>query len=79
MYGLLRRELLNAATFTLPWAVQLRSSYDTISTRGGFSESDFVVINTRNQDLFDYVGPDVDLVVFPVNNGVEPATQSTCL
>jgi hypothetical protein len=41
MYGLIRQELQNVATSALPWAVQLRSSYDTISTTGGFSESDW--------------------------------------
>jgi hypothetical protein len=61
-------------------AVQLRSSYDTISTTGGFSESDLVVLtNTLNQDPSDYAGPDVELVVSPVNNVVAPATQLTCL
>jgi hypothetical protein len=44
MYGLIRQELLNVATSILPLAVQLRSSYDTISTMGGFSESDLVVL-----------------------------------
>jgi hypothetical protein len=80
MYGLIRPELLNVATSTLPWAVQLRNSYDTISTMGGFLESDLVVLsNTLNNDLSDYVGPDIELVVFLVNNIVAPATQLTCL
>jgi hypothetical protein len=83
IYGLIRHELLNVATSTLPWTVQLRSSYDTISTVGGFSESDLVVLsNTLNQDLSDYVGPDVKLVVSPVNNApnaVTSASQLTCL
>jgi hypothetical protein len=80
MYGLIRHELLNVATSTLPWAVQLRSSYDTISTMGGFSESDLVVLtNTLNQDLFDCAGPDVELVVSPVNNAMAPATHLTFL
>jgi hypothetical protein len=50
MYCLIRRELLNVATSTLPWAVQLRSSFDTISiTMGRVSESDLVVLtNTVN-------------------------------
>jgi hypothetical protein len=79
-YGLVLRELLNVATTTLPWVVQLRSSYDTISTMGEFSESNLVVLtNTLNQDLSDYDVPDVELVVSPVNNAVMPATQSTCL
>jgi hypothetical protein len=47
---------------------------------GGVSESDLVVLtNTLNQDLSDYVGPDVKLVISPVNNAVAPATQLTCL
>jgi hypothetical protein len=47
---------------------------------GGFSESDLVVLsNTLNQDLSDYVGPDVDLLVSPVNNVAAPGTQLTCL
>jgi hypothetical protein len=80
LYGLIRHEVLNVTTSTLPWAVQLRNSYDSISTMGGCSESDLVVLtNTLNQDLSDYVGPDVELVVSPVNNAVEPATQLTCL
>jgi hypothetical protein len=49
MYSLIRHEELNVATSTLPSAVQLRSSSDTISTMGGFSESDLVVLtNTLN-------------------------------
>jgi hypothetical protein len=78
--GLIRHELLYFATLTLPWAVQLRNSYDTIFTMGGFSESDLeVLINTLNQDMSDYVGPDVELAVSPVNNAVAHATQLTCL
>jgi hypothetical protein len=58
----------------------LRSSYDTISTMGGLSESDLVVLtNKLNQDIVDYVGPVVELVVSPVNNTVAPATHLTCL
>jgi hypothetical protein len=80
LYGLIRHELLNVATSTLPWAVQLRSSYDSISTMGGFSESDLVLLTkTLNQNLSDYARPDVELVVSPVNNAVAPATQLTCL
>jgi hypothetical protein len=80
LYGLIRQELLNVATSTLPWAVQLRNSYDSISTMGGFSESDLVVLtNTLNKDHSDYAGPDVELVVSPVSNAVAPATQLTCL
>jgi hypothetical protein len=76
MYGLIREELLNVATATLPWAVELRSSYDTISTVNGLLESDLVVFtNTLNQDLSDYyVRRDVELLVSPVNNAVAPAT-----
>jgi hypothetical protein len=81
-YHCIRRKnrIVNVATSTSPWAVQLSSSYDTISTMGGFSQSDLVVFkNTLHQDLFDYVGPDVELVVTPVNSDVAPATQLTCL
>jgi hypothetical protein len=79
MYGLIRHELLNVATSTLPWAVQLRSSYDTIPTMGGLSESDLVVLtNTLNQDLSHYAWSDVELLVSPANNVVAPATQLTC-
>jgi hypothetical protein len=47
---------------------------------GGFSKSDLVVLtNTLNQDLSDYAGTDVGLVVSPVNNAVAPDTQLTCL
>jgi hypothetical protein len=45
MYGLIRQELLNVATSTLPWAVQLRNSYDTNSTMGEFSKWDRVVLS----------------------------------
>jgi hypothetical protein len=63
---MLPQELMNVAT--LPWAVQLRNSNDTISTMGGFSESDLVVLtNTLNQGLPNYYGPDVELVVSPDN------------
>jgi hypothetical protein len=37
MYGLIQKELLHVATSTLPWAIQLSNSYDTISNMGGFS------------------------------------------
>jgi hypothetical protein len=81
MCGLIQHKLLDVAFSTLPWAVRLRSSYDTISTMDGFLESDFVVLTKKlNQELSDYyVGPDVELVVSPVNNAVTPATQLTCL
>jgi hypothetical protein len=80
MYGLIRQEILNVATSTSPWAVQLRSSYNLISNVGGFSELDLVVLsNTLNQELFDYVGPDVELVASPADNVVAPTTQLTCL
>jgi hypothetical protein len=80
MDGLIRQELLNFTTFTLPWAVQLRWSYDTISTMCGFLESDLMVLtSTLNQDLSVYAGPDVELVVSPVNNAVAPVTQLTSL
>jgi hypothetical protein len=79
LYGLIRQEILNVATSSLPCAVQLRNSYDSISTMGGFSESDLVVLtNTLNQNLSDYAGPDVELVVSSVNNAVAPATRLTC-
>jgi hypothetical protein len=71
MYGLIQQEVPNVATSTLPWAAKLRSSCDTISTMDGFSESGLVVFtNTPNQHISDYVGPDVELVVSPVNNAV---------
>jgi hypothetical protein len=80
LYGLIRHEQLNVATSTLPWAVQLRNSYDSISTMGGFSESDLEVLtNTLNQNLSDYAGPDAELAVSTVNNAVAPATQLTSL
>jgi hypothetical protein len=42
---------------------------------GEFSESDLVVLtNTLNQDHSDYVGPAVELVVYPVNNAEVYAT-----
>jgi hypothetical protein len=47
---------------------------------GGFSESDLVVLtNKLNQDLSHYDGPDVKLVVSPVNHAVAPANQLACL
>jgi hypothetical protein len=43
---------------------------------GGFSESDLAVFtNTRNQDISDYVGPNVELVVSPVDHAAASATQ----
>jgi hypothetical protein len=52
MYGFIRYELLKVATSTSRWAVQLRSSYDTNSNIGGFSESNIVVLtNTLIQEL----------------------------
>jgi hypothetical protein len=38
-----------------------------------------VLTNTLNQELSDYVKPDVELEVSPVNNAVAPATQLTYL
>jgi hypothetical protein len=74
MYGLIRLELLIVTTSILQWAVKLRSSYNTISTVGGFSESGLVVLtNTLNQNLSDYVGANVELVVSPATNAVAPA------
>jgi hypothetical protein len=71
---------MNATTSTLPWAVRLRTSYNSISTMGRFSESDLVVLtNTLNQDLSGYVGLDIELVVHPVNYAVATATKLTCL
>jgi hypothetical protein len=35
--------------------------------------------NTLNQDMSDNFGPDMELVVSPVNNAVAPATYFTCL
>jgi hypothetical protein len=47
---------------------------------GGFSKSELVVLtNTLNQNLSDYTGPDVELVVSTVNYAVAPATQVTSL
>jgi hypothetical protein len=78
MYGLIRHQLLQFATSTLPWAVQLRNSCDTISIMGVFSESDFAVLtNTLNQDLSNYIGPYVVLVVSSVDNAEASATQWT--
>jgi hypothetical protein len=80
MYGRIRQDILNLATSTLPWGVQLRSLYDTISTKGEFSESDLVVLtNTQRQGLSDYVEPVVELVASPVKNVVTPAIQLNCL
>jgi hypothetical protein len=53
LYGLVRQaKLVNIATSTLPWAVQLRNSYDKISTMGGFSESDLVVLTNTQTKTF---------------------------
>jgi hypothetical protein len=38
-----------------------------------------VLTITLNQNLSDYNGPDVELVVSPVNTAVAPTTQLTCL
>jgi hypothetical protein len=46
----------------------------------GFSESDLAVLtNTLKQDLSDYVGPDVELVVSPIDNAAASLIQLTCL
>jgi hypothetical protein len=37
LYGLIRQYLLNVVTYTLPWGIQLRNSYDSISTVGDVS------------------------------------------
>jgi hypothetical protein len=80
MYGMIRKKLLHVATSTLPWAVQLPNSYDTISNMGGFLESDLaVLINTLYQHMSDDIGPDVELVVSPVDNAAKSATHLTCL
>jgi hypothetical protein len=80
MYGLIHHDLLHVVDYTLPWAVQLRSSDYAISNMGEFSESDLgVLINTLNQDLSDYHGPDVELMASPVDNAAASATQFTCL
>jgi hypothetical protein len=80
MYGLTRHELMLVVTFTLPWAVELRNSYDSISNMGGFLESDLVVLtNSLNQDLFDYIGPNIDLVLSCVDNAAASATKLTSL
>jgi hypothetical protein len=80
MYSLIREELHNVATSTLPWAVELHSTYETISTMGGNSELDLVVLtNTLNQHLSDHARPDAELVVYLANNVGAPATQLTCL
>jgi hypothetical protein len=47
---------------------------------GGFSKSDLVLLtNTIDQDISEYVGPNVELVVSPANNAVAPAIELTCL
>jgi hypothetical protein len=67
---------LNQTSSTLSVAVQLRSSHDTISTMGESLESDLVVLTEiLNLDRYDYVGPDVELAVYAVNNAVAPATK----
>jgi hypothetical protein len=44
MYSLIGREPLNLTTSTSPWAVQVRSSFVTISHMDGFSKSDLIVL-----------------------------------
>jgi hypothetical protein len=78
MYGLIRQELVNVTTSIVPWSVQLRRSYDTITIMGGFSESDLLATSTLNQNISDNVRP-LDLMVSTVSNVVAPATQLTCL
>jgi hypothetical protein len=63
LYGIIRREVRNVATSTSPWAVQLRASYATISGTCGFSDVDLAVFaTTLDQDLTDYVSPDVKII-----------------
>jgi hypothetical protein len=58
VYCLIREHLLNVAASTLPWAVELRSSYDTISTMGGFSVSDLVVAPATEWTRLHFPTPD---------------------
>jgi hypothetical protein len=63
LYGIIRREVHNVATSTLPWAVQLRASYATISRTCGFSDVDLAVsATTLDHDLTDYVSSDVKII-----------------
>jgi hypothetical protein len=84
MYGLIRKNycmLLLLPYFGL-WAVQSLNSYDTISNMGRFSELELAVLMTSalNQYLSDFVGPDVELLVSPVDNiAAASATQLTYL
>jgi hypothetical protein len=58
----------------------LRKLYDTTSNKGGFSESDLMVLtNTLDLDISEYIGPDVELVAAPVDNTATSATQLACL
>jgi hypothetical protein len=79
MCGLIRENLLHVATSTLPWAVQLRNSYDLISNMGGCLESDLAVLTcTLSKDLPNYDGPGVELVASPIDNATASATLLTC-
>jgi hypothetical protein len=79
MCGPIRQKLLHVATFTLPWAVELSRSYDTISNMCGLCVLDVLVLtNIFNQYPTEYVGLNAELVVAPVNNAVAPASQLTC-
>jgi hypothetical protein len=79
-YGVIRREVHSVATSTLPWAVQLRASYATISRIGGFSDVDLTVLaTTLDQDLSEYVGSDVEFVPSSSAFPVAPAPRMTCL
>jgi hypothetical protein len=69
--------MLHVTNYTLPWAVELRNSYDTISNTGGLSELDLAMLTNTllNQDHSGHVGPDVELVVSPIDNVAAFAIQ----
>jgi hypothetical protein len=78
MYDLIRQELMYVVASSSTWAFQLCNSYDAISNISGFSVSDLAMLtSTLNQDLSDYGGPEVELMVSPVVNAEAPATQKT--
>jgi hypothetical protein len=75
-YGRIRHKLQHVCCyfhFTVGGLIAQFVLYDI--QYGRVSESDLVVLtNTRNQDISDNVGPDVELVVSPVKNAAVSAT-----
>jgi hypothetical protein len=64
LYGTICYKLENAATSYLPWAVESRASYTTLSCTGRSLDADLVVQSTTlDQDFSVHVGHDVKFLI----------------